>query len=286
VVLKSGSSGKPFFLVHAIIAEHLSYLPLVKRLKIGRPIYGLRLPERDGVALTFGDLQTLARFHVEAICNIQPEGSYYLAGYSFGGGLALEIAQQLIAMGQKVALLAMIEAGPSSRAKRTPYDLCRTFLLFLRNIPYYVVDDLLTTRPTEMFLRVSRKARAIKRRVTSLLKTGRYPAPGTRLEDIFELDDFPESIWKVQEVNFQAARNYVCLPYPDRVILFRARTAPFFHSYERDLGWSSLARGGVRVKVIRGNHLSIIREPYVRELADQLTVSLDEADRRYSTPAV
>jgi acetoacetyl-CoA synthetase len=57
----------------------------------------------------------MAEFHVNAIRELQPQGPYALIGYSLGGLIALETAQRLSANGEKVALLAMLDAHPHMR---------------------------------------------------------------------------------------------------------------------------------------------------------------------------
>ena len=281
-VIQEGTSGKPLFFVHAMTGEHFTCRPLIQHLNIDRPIYGLRLPETNGIAKGFPDLQMMARFHVESITSAQPEGPYYLAGYSYGGKVALEIAQQLVATGKQVALLAMIEAGPSPQPAQSLPEQCRRGYYFLRNLPFYVVDDLLQADLKEIFLGFRRKGARIKKRIIHLLKTGHYPTGKIDLEDICESHDYPELIWQVQEVNYRAWVEYEALPYPGRVTLFRSRSSPLFHSFEPDLGWTRLAKGGLEIKNIPGNHVSIMREPHVRQLADCFRASLVEAERSYS----
>src|SRR2546428_3481851 len=72
------------------------------------------------------------------------------------------------------------------------------------------------------------------------------------------------------ELSRQAARNYVPHVYPGRLILFRTpHSAP-----QLQAAWKSLAARGVEVYEVPGNHLDIMREPYVRTLAAQLRACL------------
>jgi acyl transferase domain-containing protein/thioesterase domain-containing protein/acyl carrier protein len=281
-VIQEGSSGKPLFFVHGISGEHFYNRPLIRHLNIDRPIYGLRLPESNGKPKGFPDLRVMARFHVESICSVQPEGPYYLAGYSYGGRVALEIAQQLAAEGKQVALLAMIEAGPSSDSARSFSERCQMGWYFLRNLPFYVVYDLVQSDPKAILLGIRRKGARVKKRTLHLLKTGRYPTGKIDLEDIFEAPAHHEPLWEAQEVNYRAWVEYKALPYPGRVTLFRAYSSPLFHYLEPDYGWSRFALGGLDVKRIPGNHESIMREPHVRQLAIVFRASILDAGRRSS----
>jgi thioesterase domain-containing protein len=49
---------------------------------------------------------------LEAVRTLQPHGPYFLIGFSLGGLVTLEMAQQLIAEREKVALLAMLDSYP------------------------------------------------------------------------------------------------------------------------------------------------------------------------------
>jgi acetoacetyl-CoA synthetase len=57
----------------------------------------------------------MARFHVEALRHIQPRGPYFLAGFSFGGLVAFEMAQMLTAAGEEVASLSLLDSFPHTK---------------------------------------------------------------------------------------------------------------------------------------------------------------------------
>ena len=97
-----------------------------------------------------------------------------------------------------------------------------------------------------------------------------------RLEDIFEWDQLSPHHQALMELHYQALNKYDPKPYPGRMTLFRARTRPPFHSLEPDLGWGDLARGGIDIRDVPGNHLSVLYEPYVRILADRFRDCLEE----------
>ena len=59
----------------------------------------------------------MAAHYLEAIMTIQPEGPYLLGGWSFGGVVAYEMAQQLVAQGRQVGQLLMLDTGVQSLKK-------------------------------------------------------------------------------------------------------------------------------------------------------------------------
>lgn len=106
VPLRIEGSGAPLFLVHPIGGSVLCYLDLVRRLPTGRPVYGLRAAGVDPGTEPLAGVEALAASYLAAVRRIQPEGPYLLAGWSFGGYVAFEMARQLPAACEvRVALL-------------------------------------------------------------------------------------------------------------------------------------------------------------------------------------
>jgi hypothetical protein len=87
----------------------------------------------------------------------------------------------------------------------------------------------------------------------------------------------PHALPIVRAANDQANRAYVAQPYPGRVTLFRAGERPVWLYPDRDLGWGGLAAGGLEVHEVPGDHETVIKEPYIRLLAEKLKVCLDNA---------
>src|SRR4029453_1147085 len=77
--------------------------------------------------------------YVRAIRSVSPQGPYRIGGYSAGGIIAFEMAQQLLASGEKVAALVMLDA-PAPRANRKAFTLASAGRL-ARNMAYWAIDD-------------------------------------------------------------------------------------------------------------------------------------------------
>jgi thioesterase domain-containing protein len=88
----------------------------------------------------------------------------------------------------------------------------------------------------------------------------------------------------MQERNGEAGRAYVPQPYPGKILLFRAtdRVDAATAYVAPDLGWTDLARGGLEIYDVPGDHVEIFKEPHVRVLAQQLRDCLDKthADKK------
>ncbi len=88
----------------------------------------------------------IAARYLAEVRAVQPEGPYYLGGFSFGATVAYEMAQQLLATGEHVALLAILDGGSypgSTKTRLTPSILAE----FLWNILAWIRYDLLRSRP-------------------------------------------------------------------------------------------------------------------------------------------
>jgi thioesterase domain-containing protein/acyl carrier protein len=94
------------FLIHPISGEVLCYDDLVNCLDSRWDVYGVQMtePHRHTV-------EELARHHVALLRSVQPKGPYHVAGYSFGGTIAYEMACQLRASGQTVGSVSLIDAS-------------------------------------------------------------------------------------------------------------------------------------------------------------------------------
>jgi acetoacetyl-CoA synthetase len=115
MLLKPGRQGPPLFLAHGLGSSVMEFFPLVSKLEIDRPIYGLQARGTDGVEEPSNRVEDAALFFLDAIKHLQPRGPYLLVGYSLGGLITLEIARRLSENGETVALLVLMEAFPHAR---------------------------------------------------------------------------------------------------------------------------------------------------------------------------
>jgi thioesterase domain-containing protein/acyl carrier protein len=115
VQLKPGAKNPPIFLVHGLGGSVMDFFQPVRHIESDHPIYGIQSKGIDGVDQPLERIEDMAEFSIEAVRELQPRGPYVLIGYSLGGLVALEMAQRLSAAGEKIALLAMLDAYPHMR---------------------------------------------------------------------------------------------------------------------------------------------------------------------------
>jgi thioesterase domain-containing protein len=114
-------TGEPLYVVHSdshVQAER----DAVSSWGSGRPVSGFSLPGAPGLLPPSWSVSEIACRYLEALCEEQPAGPYWLAGFGYGAVLAFELARRLRERGEKVALLALIEPPAVSTAARPPAD--------------------------------------------------------------------------------------------------------------------------------------------------------------------
>jgi acyl-CoA synthetase (AMP-forming)/AMP-acid ligase II/thioesterase domain-containing protein len=281
VELQRGGAQPPFFCVHGIGGEILSYRDLARHMGPEQPFYGLRVGSW-GEGESVVRIEDMAARYLAEVRALQPEGPYFLGGFSFGGLIAFEMAQQLRAQGQEVALLAILDARMPAAGRFQGWWHPVSPLRILANSYYWVKDELLQTSVGQLWGRTGRKLRVAARRVSSLLVRPELHSRGKDIVDrVFDASIIPEWYRKMLAAHYEAAEKYVPKVYPGRLTLIRARTQPLSRVPTHDLGWGKLAGGGLEVTVIPGNHETVLTEPCVRELAGRLRDHIQKAQALY-----
>jgi amino acid adenylation domain-containing protein/FkbH-like protein len=268
-------SKPPLYLVHGAGGDVLwGYANLAAQLGSDQPVYGIKSRGQLGEQ-EFTNLEDMAAWYVQQVRKHQPNGPYYVGGYCFGGNVAYEMARQLCAVGEKVALVALLDAAPSNAGYehmqwwRPAYPL-----RFARNLGCWLFDfRRLKLRDQVVFL--FRKSRALGRKFIGQI------LPKTRqlvdLDEVIDVSRFPKHELALWQMHLDALVTHVEREYPGKVLLLRTRGQPLFCSLEDDFCWGKLARGGVVVKLIPGSHEEIFVEPHVQVLAATLSDSLADA---------
>lgn len=245
VPLQQGNPDKPaLFCVYGI----LLYYDLARHLGADQTVYGLYLQEEVDILRSdradaepqLTNVQQVAEQYLQKVRTIQPQGPYLLAGESFGGIVAYEMAQLLQAQGETVSLLAMFDtqAIGASLKLSTQQRATQHFARFLQEGPSYLLE------------KVSSK---LKSKASSV--------------GMVASDDDPR-----QQFRRRLAKDYTPQPYAGTITLFRALDRGAFESIDVDplFGWQHLAQEGVVAFDVPGDHIGILKEPNVQVLARHL----------------
>ena len=122
VKIKAGDEKPPIFIAHGL-SGIVQFYELAKHIRTGNPIYGIQARGIDGIEEPLDRVEDMTKFYLEALLELYPDDDYILIGYSFGGLVALEMAQRLTENGKKVALLVLLDAYPHPRFMPAPQRL-------------------------------------------------------------------------------------------------------------------------------------------------------------------
>ena len=284
VEIQSKGNKPPLFFVHGVGGGMFwGYANLSRSLGTDQPLYALKSRSMDGQA-EFGSIEEMAEQYVSDIRAFQPKGPYHLGGYCFGGNVAYEMARQLCAQGEEVALLAVMNCAPPNTSYSKITWTPAFTIKFLRNLGYLVGRSLgWGARQRNEFL--IWKAALIKRRMVRFFKLSQEKRQQLHVEDMVDLSAFPQDQRDLWEKHIQALIKFFPKPYNGKVTLFRSRGHPLFCSYDAQYGWGELA-GEVETHVIPGAHESILEEPHVRVLAENIRECLFNLQKMETATAI
>jgi thioesterase domain-containing protein/non-ribosomal peptide synthetase component F len=262
VPIRTTGSQRPSFWVHAAGGNVLSYSVIADHLGPAFPVYGLQARGLERGQEPLPDVETIAKTYVEAIREQQPTGPYVLAGWSFGGMAAVEMARQLEAAGEEVAELIMVDTGTRDAPPRTmdPRDP-----VFLSGMATFISNGAVAGFTPDELAAMPADDRVPY--VVSLAKEAGSLPPG------FEVDDLYRILAVYAGCN-DAYRRYTPTSLPARTTLIRAEQNP---DSDPQLGWSALTTGRLRVIDAPGNHVSVMDPANVARFAPQLAEVLREA---------
>ena len=138
---QSPQDATPLFVVAGMFGNVLNLRHLALPFSGERAVYGVQARGLIGDAAPHEEVQAAAADYIAEIRALQPQGPYLLAGYSGGGITAYEMAQQLQAAGQEVAVLAMLDTPLPVRPTLSKIDKAHIKLAELRRKgPAYLLE--------------------------------------------------------------------------------------------------------------------------------------------------
>jgi thioesterase domain-containing protein/acyl carrier protein len=264
VAVQPHGSRPPFFCVHGGFGGVLFYGQLARCLGAEQPLYGLQAEGLDGGPINHPTIPSMATYYLSEMCRVQPHGPYFFGGYSFGGVVAFEMAHQLHASGEEVALLVLFDSSDyENRPQR--HSLTHLIRLGLQARGF--------SPPVEKLQTLLR--RTWSKLTTSLVERlqGAQNLPGQTKPAATP----PSAVQVVQMSNLHAISIYQPRAYPGRVTLFRAEDPDDGYAHSADYGWTKFAESGIEIHNVPGGHEAIFSPPNVRVLAEKLDACIRAA---------
>jgi oxalate---CoA ligase len=262
-------SETPFFWVHGDGSTWF----LANNLGTEQPVYGLEHQSRDGKPARYTTVETIAAHYIDEVQRVQPAGPYRLGGFSFGGTLAFEMAQQLRARGEVVDLLVLLDSRfPGTDtvpvADSTSVGLGTELRRHIRAV------SKLERRAAIMYVttRLTRKLRDRASRISKVFKTLswrvllrlRRPIP-TSLVSNYLLSIY------------EAARSkYRPVPYFGRAVYIKSEKRLTFDR----MSWERVLGDQLEWHEVPGDHMDLVTKPYAESWTAIVKAGLDVARRK------
>jgi acetoacetyl-CoA synthetase len=261
VLLGENSGPQPLFMVHGIGGHVMELRSLLRAVDYPGPIYGVQARGVAGNVQPLRSVHEMARTYLEAVRALQPRGPYLIGGYSLGGLVALEMARTLLAQGERVLPLPLLDTLIESKFWRTS-----VWLQMLRYRLRVLYADVRGAGPRE-FLRIS------VTRFMSLVEhvMRRYDSNVRRRFAMLYNDDeqLPPTLRAVQEAGIEAVAAYTPRFLDHPIHFFKA--ADGLHNWcDPATIWSPYVRS-IKVTVVPGDHDSMMVPPDREALAEALT---------------
>lgn len=268
VAIQPQGTKPPVFLIHSLGGELLCYRDLVMYLGKEQPVYGLQPQGLDRKHLPYTCVEDMAKHYIREIQTIQPQGPYFFGGYSFGGVIAFEMAQQLHQQGEKIGLLAMFDTCRPGYKERLP---------FIKRIPLHL-DNLVNKGLDYLWQKAIGLEQLVKDHFQQ--RSEYYLETTSQLLDIVQQINSTKNSLDIIGANDQALRKYNFQTYPGRVTLFRTedknRDNAVGVRYEPQFGWGDIITGGLDIYYISGSHISLLEKPHVQFLAEKFKICLEK----------
>ncbi len=265
VEIQSGTQKPPLFVIHVLGSGLHFWRPMVPYLGKDQPIYGLSVHLSNEPSPVPNRVEDLAAHYIDEMRKVQSCGPYLLAGVSFGGMVAYEMAQQLLKTGERPVLMALLDtAAPggiqfSSTADRALIH----WEMFKKQGASYVVEKL--------GWRVKRFKRSLQLAADNCQKVyvGCCERTGHSL-------NARQRDFKARWENQTAMSQYVPEYYDGHMVLFRSqeRILGAGAQVDPELGWGLLVRRGVDVIEAPSSHLGMLQEPHVRFVGEKMKAAI------------
>jgi thioesterase domain-containing protein len=250
-----------------------------------QPFYGLQPVEIAGNAGAAGTIESLATSYVEAVRQVQLTGPYHLGGWSFGGLVAFEMAQQLQRAGESVALLVVLDTpAPGLQrylgARQSLRVIAQTILggawEYLRDYEYLAAGARQSSVPHRR-LRGLRRAYGLGKSFVNRASIARVVPAESRLL-MYHLPTIREMLHLLGP-GIRSTLRYRPSSFAGQVTLLRTKEHSAEGVHSALLGWDTVSSMDVEVRPIPGNHLTLLRQPHTSEVAQVLQDVLDASHR-------
>jgi len=268
VPIQGGGSKPPFYCVHGGGGNVLLFRGLSRYLGTDQPFYGLQSRSVIGKGIEPTSVEELAAEYLKEIREFQPQGPYFLGGFCMGGKVAFEMARLLVSQGETVAFLALLDSYNHNGVPPYPGLGDRVSYFFQKSVFHWRnLTQLNYQERIAYFAEKLEGSRTREMERLSLFWRNLFSSTGDKGPEVF-----------LEELNERAGFAYKPRPYPGKVVVFKPRMN-FTFNCEPNMGWNDFVTGGLEIVELPAYPGAIFNEPFVRDLAHQLHLRLEQSGR-------
>lgn len=266
---QAGDAALPaFYCVHSLSgAGGTDFIHLAERMPDVR-FFGIQAPPAKFEDKSFGNsVEALAEFYADALVKFQPQGRFFLGGWSAGVIIGLEVAQKLRARGRVVSLFAAIDAIPEN----TGFGLAPWHPLYMGewavNSVSWVLNDVILSKASLRGLLKRGVARAMLQMRPNW--RGNKEGGADTLDAFMDVSRYPAVEKAFMTRLYTALFAYEPKTYAGTVVAYEAAKKPLLRLPQVGRVWRALAPRSTVVK-LKGTHLSVLKPGDVDPLARDL----------------
>ncbi|KMJ44713.1 peptide synthetase [Xenorhabdus khoisanae] len=267
VALSQNTKATPLFFAPGA-GGHVFYLrELATALEGSYSVWGMQSPELDGRNAPPLSLEAMAGAMINDLKKVQPNGPYYLGGHSFGGWLAFEMAQQLVQQGESIGLLALVdsESPLESLVQRVESEWSNSQWIAEFGNVLAALEGAEENFTEEEFQSMTEEEQIDSLRLRLIEEELLPPQLESR-----EIATYL-SVYKAHSLMTYQPQEH----YSGKINLFMAEDKQEHEgpstSVERFIdGWKTILTGEVAAQSLSGDHITIMRQPFVQELASAM----------------
>ncbi|HEY0736992.1 MAG TPA: amino acid adenylation domain-containing protein, partial [Herpetosiphonaceae bacterium] len=257
VALQSGGVKPPLVFIHPIGGSITSYLNLARYLDREQPFYAAQSPMLMG-ADPAATIEALAARYIDELKQLRPQGPYRLGGWSFGGIVAFEMAQQLSAHGDEVEQLVLLDTYLPEPQRQLTADDAQLLLSFCRDVARSLgkqfpitYADLAALEPESRLAYAFDRARELR-----LIPADLSAA-------------YLQMLFDVYRTHLKLLQAYVPRSYSGSVMLFRA-DEQLANGIDAAEGWAAYLTGRFVCRETPGDHYSLLQASNGAALAEAM----------------
>jgi amino acid adenylation domain-containing protein len=257
IPISTQGEGAPIFMFHPVGGNVLCYRPLANEFAGLNPVYAVEAPGTDSEWPQLASVEAMAKSYLTEMLEVAGDGPMIFVGWSFGGLVAFEAAQQFAARGGAVVALILLDTVASNTVVKEVVQKDEAAMLArLFSEQLQVSEEEIRSRTGEDRLEYL---------IALGVENGLLPFGFGHRQ--------MRRLLQTYHNNALAAARYTPRPTAHKALLIRPTTGSLSALNVPDdplQGWGPLLQGGTTLQWISGNHESMLMPHSVGELGMQI----------------